>query len=172
MRQLDGKFGFLNYEVSAGQLARWLDEIGVPEDRLFQVNLRGRRNPVANDQDKTALARLLLGHEVEALAVDPFGRAYTGASQNDPGEVAAWFVELDQFVRNQVGAKDLFLSAHAGWNGERTRGASSLEDWADSIITIPETTATTATRNATSGPSGETSNLKKTSSPSTPAHGH
>jgi hypothetical protein len=28
------------------------------------------------------------------------------------------------------------LSAHAGWNGERARGASALEDWADSIITM------------------------------------
>ena len=28
------------------------------------------------------------------------------------------------------------LSAHAGWNGERTRGASALEDWADVIITL------------------------------------
>jgi hypothetical protein len=28
------------------------------------------------------------------------------------------------------------LSADAGWNGERTRGASAIEDWADSIITM------------------------------------
>jgi hypothetical protein len=28
------------------------------------------------------------------------------------------------------------LTAHAGWDGERTRGASALEDWADSIITL------------------------------------
>jgi hypothetical protein len=34
------------------------------------------------------------------------------------------------------GARDLFLTAHAGWDGERTRGASALEDWADSIITL------------------------------------
>ncbi len=30
----------------------------------------------------------------------------------------------------------MVLSAHAGWNGERTRGASALEDWADSIVTL------------------------------------
>ena len=36
----------------------------------------------------------------------------------------------------QCGARDLFLTAHAGWDGERTRGASALEDWADSIITL------------------------------------
>jgi len=31
---------------------------------------------------------------------------------------------------------DVILTAHAGWEGERTRGASALEDWADSIITL------------------------------------
>ena len=28
------------------------------------------------------------------------------------------------------------LTAHAGWNGERTRGSTALEDWADSIVTL------------------------------------
>jgi hypothetical protein len=50
--------------------------------------------------------------------------------------VGAWLIGLDQFARAEVGARDVVLSAHAGWNGERTRGASALEDWADSIITM------------------------------------
>src|SRR5687768_13005377 len=57
-------------------------------------------------------------------------------SQNDPGEVGAWLIGLDQFTRTEVGALDLVLATHAGWNGERTRGSSALEDWADSIITM------------------------------------
>lgn len=28
----------------------------------------------------------------------------------------------------------MILTAHAGWSGERSRGSSGLEDWADSII--------------------------------------
>jgi hypothetical protein len=68
--------------------------------------------------------------------VDPFGRAFVGKNQNDNGEVGAWLGELDRFARGEAGAKDVILSAHAGWDGERTRGASALEDWADSIITI------------------------------------
>jgi hypothetical protein len=64
---------------------------------------------------------------------------------------------LDQFARAEVGARDVVLSAHAGWNGERTRGASALEDWADSIITMTKTTAKTAPANGTSAPSAETS---------------
>jgi len=87
-------------------------------------------------EDRSRLAGLLRIHDVEAVIVDPFGRAYNGKSQNDPGEVTNWLVDLDRFVRGEVGATDLVLSAHAGWNGERTRGASSLEDWADVIITM------------------------------------
>jgi hypothetical protein len=104
--------------------------------RLFIVNLRGRRNPLGHPDDRASLAAMLRTHEIETLLVDPFGRAYTGQSQNDPGEVGAWLADLDRFTRSDVGAKDLVLSAHAGWDGERTRGASALEDWADSIVTL------------------------------------
>lgn len=132
----DARVAFLNYEVSAKQLARWADDVGVPDDRLYQVNLRGRRNPLSHPDDREQLAAALREQNVEAVIVDPFGRAYTGASQNDNGEVQAFLVDLDMFVRAEVGANDLLLAAHAGWDGERSRGASALEDWGDTIITL------------------------------------
>ena len=135
-RAIAGKVAILNFEVSAAQVARWAADAQVPADRLLLVNLRGRRNPLAHEDDRKILAELLFGHRVESLIVDPFGRAYTGKSQNDPGEVGAWLADLDRFARAEVGAKDLILAAHAGWDGERTRGSSALEDWADSIITL------------------------------------
>ncbi len=136
VRAATGRIGLLNYEVSAAQLARWADEAGVPPDRLYLVNLRGRRNPLSHNEDRQRLAEQLVAHEVESIIVDPFGRAYGGASQNDSGEVGAWLADLDRWARADVGARDVILTAHAGWDGERTRGASALEDWADSIITM------------------------------------
>lgn len=136
VRPLDGRVALLNYEVSAAQIGRWAHEHSVPADRLVLVNLRGRRNPLTDVEDRAKLASYLRSHDTEAVIVDPFGRAFTGASQNDSGEVGAWLVDLDRFVRSEVGATDLMLSAHAGWNGERTRGASALEDWADVVITM------------------------------------
>lgn len=136
VRAITGRVAILNYEVGAAQLARWADEVGVPRDRLYLVNLRGRRNPLSHEDDRAALAERLRAQEVETLIVDPFGRAYTGQSQNDSGEVGAWLADLDRFARGEVGASDLILAVHAGWEGERTRGASALEDWADSIITL------------------------------------
>lgn len=135
-RPIAGKVAFLNYEVSGDQVGRWAHEAGLPEDRLVFVNLRGRRNPLPVAEDRARLVEILRAHEVESLIVDPFGRAYSGSSQNDPGEVGAWLADLDRFARGEVGATDLVLAAHAGWDGERSRGSSALEDWADSIITV------------------------------------
>lgn len=132
----DAKVAFLNYEVSAKQLARWADEAGIPRDSFYQVNLRGRRNPLSHPDDRAVLVEKLREQHAEAVIVDPFGRAYTGTSQNDNGEVQAFLVDLDMFVRQEVGANDLLLAAHAGWDGERSRGASALEDWGDTIITL------------------------------------
>ncbi|QRI74708.1 MULTISPECIES: AAA family ATPase [Rhodococcus] len=131
---LTGRLGFLNYEVSAAQLARWADDAGVDRRRLYLANLRGRRNPLGHKQDRAELAGRMKAHGVEAVIVDPFGRAYTGTNQNDAGEVGAWLTDLDSFVRTEVGARDLFLTVHAGWNGERTRGSSAIEDWGDALV--------------------------------------
>lgn len=131
-----GKIALLNYEVNAAMIARWASEIGGLGEKLLLVNLRGRRNPLADPQDRAALADHLRAEGVEALIVDTFARAYTGQSHNDAGEVGRFLSDLDTFTREQVEATDLFLTTHAGWNAERTRGSSALEDWADSIITL------------------------------------
>jgi hypothetical protein len=136
VQKISGRVGILNYEMSAQQLGRWAAQVGIDPDRLYQVNLRGRRNPLSHPGDRADLAAKLRSHEVESLIVDPFGRAYTGARQDDNGEVGAWLTDLDLFARAEAGVADLILTVHAGWNKERTRGASALEDWADTILTL------------------------------------
>lgn len=130
------RVAILNYEVNGKMLARWADDVGIDPDRLILINLRGRRNPLGHDEDRARLAQALVAANVGAILVDPFGRAYTGDSQNDNAEVQRFLISLDQFAREEVGAPDLVLAAHAGWDGERTRGASALEDWPDTIINL------------------------------------
>jgi hypothetical protein len=137
VRPVEGNVALLNFEVSAHTVATWAAEHGIDRHRLLLVNLRGRRNPFGDPGDRERLVKLLRTHDVESLIVDPFGRAYTGKSQNDPGEVSAWLAELDTLAREDgAGCVDVILAAHAGWNGERSRGATALEDWADSVITV------------------------------------
>lgn len=140
VRPVDGTIALLNFEVSGHQVARWAHDVGVPGDRLVLVNLRGRRNPLGDPEETARLASTLHARSVETLIVDPFGRAFTGRNQNDAGEVGPWLVDLDRFARSDVGALDLILCAHAGWNAERSRGSSALEDWPDSIINLTRDT--------------------------------
>lgn len=136
VQPVTGRVAFLNFEVSGHQIAGWAHKRGLPDDRLFLVNLRGRPNPFRDPQELATLAALLRSQEVETIIVDPFGRAYSGDSQNDNGEVGRWLLALDEFARSGVGAKDIVLAVHSGWNPERSRGASALEDWPDSIVTL------------------------------------
>ena len=135
VERLDGRVVVLNYEVSGETYADWMADIGVPPERLVVVNLRGRRNLLADTAGRADLASVIRRHEGQVLAVDPFGRAFTGKSQNDAGEVAPWLVRLDE-VAEGAGVDELILTAHAGWEGERTRGSSALEDWPDAIVTM------------------------------------
>ena len=134
-RPLTGNVAILNYELSAAMLAGWAQQVGIAGHRLLLVNLRGRRNPLGHPDDRDRLVELLRDHQAQALIVDPFGRAYTGKSQNDPGEVTAWLCDLDRFATD-ASIAEVVLSTHAGWDGERSRGASSLEDWADVVATL------------------------------------
>jgi hypothetical protein len=133
-----GKAAFLNYEVTGPLLARWAVEAGVPTDRLVLANLRGRRNPLAHEDDRRELAAYLRGQGVEVLVVDPFSVAFRGfgTNENASGEVRGFLTALDEFARSEVGASIVILSAHSGWEGERTRGSSALEDWPDVILTL------------------------------------
>lgn len=136
VQPVTGAVAILNYEVSAAQLARWLDEIGVDHQRLVQVNARGRSNPLNHRGDRAELAGLLRNKHVEAVIVDPFGRAFTGDDQNNAGQVTRFLTDLETFVRAEIGARDLFLTNHAGWDAERSRGSTALEDWPDALWRI------------------------------------
>lgn len=130
------RVALLNYEVSAALAAEWADRLGVPRDRFVLVSLRGRRNPLGNPVDRAALAEYLRGQRVASVMGDPFSRMFTGDNSNDAGQVTRFLAEFDGWARGPVGARDVVLSAHAGWEGERARNSSALEDAPDSIITM------------------------------------
>jgi RecA-family ATPase len=111
-----------------------MDEMGVPGDRMFVFNVRGCENPLLTEAGRFDLAQKIKEQRGAVLIVDPFGRAFAG-EQNDASQVAPWLVNLDQ-VAEMSGCSEMLLTAHAGWNGERARGSSALEDWPDAIVTM------------------------------------
>jgi hypothetical protein len=131
-----GRVFVLNYEMSESQWADWMRDHGLAEygDRITAWHLRGQPNPLATEEGRRALAEHLTAHEV--LLVDTFSRAFTGDKDSDNRQVASFLSDvLDQAAGP---GRDVFLTVHAGWTAERSRGASALEDWPDCILTLAE----------------------------------
>ncbi len=127
----DARVCVLNYEMSDTTFASWASDMGIPGDRLVVVNLRGRTNPLASLATRKRFAEQLRPYNIESLIVDPFGRAIGRGNQNDPSVVQPWLNDLDTFGRELLGVLDIVLVVHAGWDAERSRGGSPLEDWPD-----------------------------------------
>jgi hypothetical protein len=126
-----GRVGFLNYELTPGILTAYSQGLVTNPSRVLVVNLLGRTNPLGFDRGRAALAGHLRAHDVEVLIVDPFSGAAAGVDENSNSEVRQWLDELHRWAMEDVGARALVLSNHAGWASDRSRGASSLEDWAN-----------------------------------------
>lgn len=126
-----GRVGFLNYELTPGILTEYSQGLVTNPGRVLAVNLLGRLNPLASGRGRAALADHLHAHGVEVLIVDPFSGAAAGVDENSNSEVRQWLDELHRWAMEDVGARALVLSNHAGWAADRSRGASSLEDWAN-----------------------------------------
>ena len=84
VRPINGEIAYLNFEVAGAQLAHWAADVGIPHDRLYIVNLRGRRNPFSNAEDRQRLAATLKTRGIETIVCDPFGRAYIGKAKTTP----------------------------------------------------------------------------------------
>lgn len=139
VQKVTGTVALLSYEMSLHTLVGWAQKVGVDPDRLLVVDLRGVSNPLADAESRRELADYLRERGTEVVLVDTFTRAFTGDSENDTAQVARFLNDLASFTRQEVGASELILTAHAGWNGERARGSSGLYDWPDSIVRITKT---------------------------------
>lgn len=136
--QLDdgGRVALWNYEVDARQYRTWLRDLAIVNtDRISVLNLRGFRMPVAVRWVEDWAVDWLTRHQVAVWVVDPFARAYLGASENDNAEVGRFLDTLD-VIKARAGVTDLIVPTHTGRGEmeegqERARGATRLDDWTD-----------------------------------------
>lgn len=134
---ITGRVAYLNYELMAWQFRDWTMSMGMPIDRLLAVNLRGHRNPFALEADKRLLGEQLQAAGVELLVIDPFANAFRGwgDDQQSNTQVGEWWGMVAAWTK-EYGIAEWMVGAHAGRQGEHARGASALEDNADTIWTI------------------------------------
>ena len=138
-----GVVGWLNYENPDEQQRQWVRELGLTHpERLHLLHLRGRALPLAVPQARRWLVDWLRARRVDVLILDPYLRAAQGivTDEQDNGQANAFTMLLDE-LKSEAGVAELVIPAHTGKAraepGEETaRGASRLEDWADSLIYV------------------------------------
>src|SRR5262249_33584776 len=100
------------------------------------LHLRGYRLPFWTPTARDFLIDWLAERAVSFLIVDPWARAFTGAgSENSNEDVGRVLDALDE-IKRRAGVADLLVVAHTGRKehidgGEHVRGATRLDDWAD-----------------------------------------
>lgn len=134
----EGRVAFWNYEMGERQFRRWLHDWDLhnTEDAVVW-NLRGARIPLWAHAGQQAAIEWLRDHKVAFLILDPFARAFAGGGDENSNSDVLMFTDALDAIKREAGVEDLIVSAHTGRgdNGdgfERARGATRLDDWADS----------------------------------------
>jgi len=134
----DGNVSMWNYEVSASMFRRWRLEAGVKstaEHRLFVANLRGRRVDLLDDRIAEDVVKRLKQTETGVWIVDPLARAAAGLDENSNTDMGQFFERVDE-IKEEAGVHTLVLVHHTGREGDRSRGASRIDDWPDALLSL------------------------------------
>ena len=129
----EGSVLYLNYELSEAKFRRWLRTLTITNtDRVIPWNLRGRRLDILTPDGMDLLVRTSVEHAVQLVIIDPFARAFIG-DENSNTDVGAYLEALDEF-KLRANVSDSVVVAHTGRASDtRTRGATRLDDWPDSL---------------------------------------
>ena len=134
---LAGNVGVLDYELTEDDALDLYRDMGVENlDRIFMQSLRGTGFTLANESHQQMAIQWALDHDIEYLALDPFGRAMRGfGEENSNDDVRAFLMTLD-FIAKEAGLLGVLLPIHTGRGiaevgAERARGATVLDDDAD-----------------------------------------
>lgn len=131
---------YFNYELSKAQFIRWLADLEIEHaDLVIPLQLRGRRFPFWIREHRKTLAAWLQSNEIDTIVIDPAAKAWKGLvdNENDNAQVGRFLDAIDE-LKIEAEVSDAFLAHHLGrkehaQDAEHGRGASVLDDWADSL---------------------------------------
>lgn len=128
-----GNIALWNYEVSDEMFTRWARaQVIKNDDRIDVLNLRGFTVKLRNPHARTWAIEYLRSHNAAIWVVDPFARAMNG-DENSNQDVADFLDAFDE-IKEAAGVKIGIVVTHTGraeGAGDRSRGASRIDDWAD-----------------------------------------
>lgn len=134
---VNGQIGFVNYELSEKQAQRWFKNLPIRNNSgtVRVWNLRGKTNPFSNPSRKQEFIDEVRDANIKVMILDPFSSAGRGRNTLDNDDVKDFFLELEEF-KEAAGIECLIIAVHAGHNGARARGASTMADHPDCIMTL------------------------------------
>lgn len=130
------RVAFFNYEMTADQFRAWVRAIGILNVGACAVlNLRGASLHLEEPMARAWITEWLREWKIEHWIIDPFARAYAG-DENSNTE-ASYFTGVLDDIKADAGVETAYLAAHFGRQSfeegtEHVRGATRLDDWADS----------------------------------------
>lgn len=134
------RIGYVNMELTDNQAKKWFRRSPIGStNRVTVWNLRGKQNPFRSDAALKKFAQECKESDIEVIFLDPFSGIFTGGGKNsqDNEEVKEFLLRIEAF-KLEAGISEVVILVHAGWNTSRSRGASSLEDHPDTIMTLEE----------------------------------
>lgn len=131
---------YLNMEVSAQQMRRWLRRSGIVNvDIIHVVNLRGQASALtlSSEQGRERVADWLRSMNAGMVILDPLAPllAALGIEENDNSGVARFFSVWGETLE-MAGVTDDLIVHHTGHAGQRSRGAARFLDEPDALWTI------------------------------------
>lgn len=140
---LTGRVALFNFELTRTQQLTWLDESGIAnQETVVLKHLRGMRGVLTTEAGRDWAVEQLRANNVQTWVVDPFARAASGIDENSNTEVGQFLEALDE-VKRRAGVSELVLITHTGRGNAdepaRARGATRLNDWADTNMVVTKT---------------------------------
>lgn len=140
---LMGRVALFNFELTRTQQLAWLEESGIrAQAQVMLAHLRGMRGVLTTEAGKRWAVEQLKSNSVQVWIVDPFARAASGIDENSNTEVGLFLEALDD-IKRRAGVSELVLITHTGRGNAdepaRARGATRLNDWADTNMVVTKT---------------------------------
>lgn len=121
-----------NYEMSQGQIRRWLRKTGIENtDRVQVVHLRGCALPFSVPERRKEIIARLKDTGTGLWVLDPASRAMIGMGDPNNNVDVNMFTGYLTEIKEEAGIPNLVLSIHMGHNAERAMGATAWGAWPD-----------------------------------------
>lgn len=128
------RVAYFDLELGSVMANGYIEQIGIPRDRLFYVDLlgQGRLIDTRVDSIRNGWARKLRELEVDAIVIDPVSPilSSSGMDEKENTPVRQLLDSFDALARSSGCSCGPVVVHHAGWGAAgRARGASAFGDW-------------------------------------------